>query len=229
MHKIALSLLHFFSLVAHCLILFASIAKTFVKRAYLKIRKIKIEHPHLQSFIEKRKKSGCNLNTLFDSLEEQSDPFIKISDLVKRQESYTSKDELLKSLPPLEKETEIIAIPLAISAFFFFRHFVTLIIDQRDGIIEFYDPIGFTISNYKNGFLWGPQCKKGSHLTLTELFSFIKEKYQISKVIENKKMHQTDFNQCALFVYDRIYKRGPLRFSAKKASQSPMSSSQAFI
>ncbi len=229
MKKIFSTLSRYFTVGVHFLILLLSIGKTFIKRGYLKIRKIEVKHPHLQSFIDRRKESGCNLNSLFKSLEEQSDKAVLIAGLVKQQETYTSKDQLIKTLPSMGHETEIIAIPIALTAFSFFRHFVTIIIDNREGIIEFYDPIGFSTSQYKNSYLWGPKCKKGSHLTLSELMSTIKIKYDILKVIENKKIHQTDFNQCALFVYDRIYKRGSLGFSIEKASQSPMTSKQAFI
>ncbi len=223
------AIVRYFTLGVRSLILLFFIGKTYVKRAYLKIRRIETKHPHLKLFIDKRNQSSCNLNALLDSLHEKSDKRVIIATLVKKQETYTYKDELLNFLPPLTSETEMIAIPLALTAFSFFRHFVTIIVDRREGIIEFYDPIGFSISQYKNAHLWGPMCKKGSYLNLSELIEHVKEKYNISTVIENKKIHQTDFNQCALFVYDRVYKRGCLGYSIAKADHFPMSSKQGFI
>jgi hypothetical protein len=229
MKQIFSAVVRYLTLGTHFLILLFFIGKTYLKRAYLKMRRIEASHPHLQLFIDKRNQSNCNLNALLESLHEKSDKKVLIATLVKKQETYTSKDELLSSLPRSEPETETIAIPLAVTAFSFFRHFVTIIVDHREGIIEFYDPIGFSVSQYKNAYLWGPLCKKGSHLNLSELIEHVKNKYNISTVIENKKIHQTDFNQCALFVYDRVYKRGCLGYSIAKADHFPMSSKQGFI
>ncbi|MCH9622081.1 MAG: hypothetical protein S4CHLAM20_15160 [Chlamydiia bacterium] len=219
----------YFTVGLHFTVLMASIIKTSIKRFYLKLRKRQVKHPHLQSFIDKRVKNNCNLMSLFHSLREQANPKLQISELVDLQQIYTSKDELLKSIPVKKSETEIIAIPIAITAFSFFRHFVTLIIDLREGVIEFYDPIGFSIAQYKNAILWGPKCAKGAHLTLKELVQATQKFYQINEIIENRAIHQKDFNQCALFVYDRIYKRGVEGLSFQKAGKAPLTSKQAFI
>jgi hypothetical protein len=205
-----------------------SIAKTFVKRLYLRICKEKLQHPHIQDFIDKKEKSRCNLNTLAGVLKEQENGSLVVSKLVNAQTIYQSKEELLSYIPAHSQDSEIIAIPIAITAFSFFRHFVTIIVDRRAGIIEFYDPIGFTTSQYKNAVLWGPKCPKKDLLKLGELLISIKKHYQLETLIENTAIHQTDFSQCALFVYDRIYKRGIKGLSFKEASRSPLTSQQAF-
>lgn len=213
----------------HFVVLMAAIIKTAIKRVYKKIRKQKVEHEHLRYFITNRKSNSCNLTTLLHSLEKRSCNKLLICDILDHQASYQNKGQLLRLLPEPQEGTEIIAIPLAASAFSFFRHFITIIVDLREGIIEFYDSIGFSIAQYDKGTLWGPNCPKAGKLKLSELVEKAKEVYGIDKVIENRELHQQDFNQCALYVYDRIYKRGVKGQSFAAASKSPLTSKQAFI
>jgi len=219
----------YLSVGLHFTVLMASIIKTSIKRLYLKIRRRSVHHPHLKQFVSKRLSNGCNLTSLHQSLKEHEDQRLQISDLVEAQTNYTNKDELFATLPVKKDKSEIIAIPIAITAFSFFRHFVTLIVDFREGVIEFYDPIGFSIAQYKKAILWGPRCPKGHHLTLSELTAYTKRFYNVDQVIENDAIHQKDFNQCALFVYDRIYKRGKEGLCFHKAGKKPLTSKQAFI
>ena len=218
----------FFSVSIHFLALSYSIVKTFFRRVALKILRKKTDVPYLQVFIDKKKKTRCNLSSLFDSIQKQLSCRIILSNLLKVQENYKHKDELLDSLPKLSSNTEMVAIPIAIKAFGFFRHFVTIIIDTKTQVLEFYDPIGFSINQYRNAILWGTKCEKSNSLSLNELIDCIKEKYGICAVEENTHMHQTDVNQCALFVYDWLHKRCVRRFSIKEAEKKPLTSNQAF-
>lgn len=220
-----------FSFAQHSTHLMAGIAKTYLKRFMLKFSKKRDSYPHLEEFILRRKQTGCNLHTLHSTLAglvKDHDKVI-ISSMVNGQKTYTSRLEILEHLPKASETTEIIAIPIALNIFKFFRHFVTIIVDRRAGVIEFYDSIGFTTLDYKNAVLWGPKCKKKNLLKLTELMDFVANFYGIDTIIQNKDIHQTDFNQCALFVYDRIYKRGIKGFSFRKASKTPFSSKYAHI
>nr|MCH9811319.1 hypothetical protein [bacterium] len=183
---------------------------------------------HLQEFKNSKKLANCNLNALQDSLSFFQEA-VQNANFVQSQRVYQSQKELLTRLPELEKEQDILAIPIAIKAFSFFRHFVTIIVDKRAGIIEFYDPLGFSTSQYKNAILWGPKCPKKELLSLSTLLKAIQEKYGIEKVVENTTIHQKDPNQCALFVFDRIYKRGVLDMSFEEASKKPLCSLQGYI
>lgn len=209
--------------------LVSSILATGCKRVMLQFRKDNTYHAYLQEFIDKKVESGCNLTSLYETLKDKADDRLRISSLVNKQKTYTSRHDLLKMLPNLDAKVQIIAVPIAIKAFSFFRHFVTILIDRKSGLIEFYDPIGFTIFQYSKATLWGPLCEKSNLLSLSELIAYIKNKYQIEEIIENTEIHQKDFHQCALFVYDRIYKRGVKGYCFKKASKSPLNSNQAFI
>ncbi|MCH9617583.1 MAG: hypothetical protein SP4CHLAM5_08720 [Chlamydiia bacterium] len=209
-------------------ILTLSIGRTFVKRGLFRFCKKRPQQTHLQEFIERKEKNGCNLNALAGALNGQTNAALSVSNLVKAQNNYRSKQELLEHISGHPQHSEIIAIPIAITAFSFFRHFVTIIVDKRAGIIEFYDPIGFTTSQYKNAVLWGPKCPKNDLLKLEDLLISIKKHFQIETLIENTAIHQTDFTHCALFVYDRIYKRGVKGLSFNQAGRSPLSSHQAF-
>ena len=219
----------YLSVGTHTTILMLAVVKTTLKRLYRKIRKQKIQHSHLKRFIEKRAATQCNLNTLFNTLNDHANQKLIISKLVDTQPTYTSKEQLLNHLPTPTDETEIIAIPIAVEVFSISRHFVTLIIDFRDEVIEFYDPIGYSSTQYNNTRIWGPKCKRSERLTLAELIAHTKSKYEFPDFIENQDMHQKDVNQCALFVYDRIYKRATKGLSFEKAGLSPLTSKQAFI
>ncbi len=213
----------------HGSVLILSIIKTYVNRFIQIFKRQKAQYLHLQEFIDNKRETRCNLTTLFDLLEKDAGNRLQIAPMDEAQKIYKSKDDLVSYLPDIEKGVEILAIPVAVKAFKYFRHFVTIIVDKRDNIVEFYDPIGFDLTQYKNDVLWGPKAKRKNLLKLRELVEYIQEKYGINQLIENKDMHQTDFNQCALFVYDRIYKRGVKGFSFEEANKTPMTSKQAFI
>jgi hypothetical protein len=217
------------TVVIHGLILILSIIKTYINRFIWLFRRQKAQYLHLQEFIDTKRETRCNLITLFDLLEKNDEKTLQIAPMDEGQRTYQSKDELVSYLPDMEAGVEILAIPVAVKAFKFFRHFVTIIVDKRDHIVEFYDPIGFDLTQYKNDVIWGPKASKKNLLKLTELVAYVQEKYGVYQLIENKDMHQTDFNQCALFVYDRIYKRGVKGYSFEEANKAPMSSKQAFI
>lgn len=172
-------LIRHFTVGLRFLTLTLSILITSVKKEIHRRKKVKIQHPHLKDFKDKKYKSKCNLNTLSSLLNKKKSNRLLVSDLVNAQQTYQCKKKLLGYLPQHSETTEIVAIPIAIKAFSFFRHFVTIIVDRKAGIIEFYDPIGFTSYQYKNAVLWGPKCAKKDLLSLVELLIAVKERYQI--------------------------------------------------
>lgn len=219
------------TIVLHFIVLVFVVAKTGIKRAYRSVMKIEIFCPHLCAFITRRKTTGCNLTSLTDALNEIQNDTLQVANIIDALSSYETKEDLLFLLPEREMDTEIIALPFAASSPFllYVRHFVTIIIDFRDRRIEFYDSLGYTSKQYGASTIWGPNCEKGSCLTVEELVSACQSFYGFDDLVENDKFHQRDFNQCALFVFDRIYKRSIKGYTFEKAQESPLTPKQAFI
>ena len=222
---------NFFSSFFHCfvigkrfVVLFFAICFDFVRKFFTISSNRKSKPVHLEKFMQNKALYGCNLPALYHSLKGDASDTLILAELINKQKEYRVKEDLYQSLPPFQEKCQIIAIPLAVKVLGFYRHFVTIIIDKREGIIEFYDSIGFTISDYKNTILWAPNCKTKDALMLSELMSYAKSFYKIETIRENKVIHQKDFVRCALFVYDRIYKRAVKGFSFQKAGRHPLPS-----
>lgn len=219
------------TIVLHFIALALVVAKTEIKRVYRSIMKIETFCPHLCAFITRRKATECNLTSLTEALAEIQNDTLQVGNIIDALSSYETKEDLLLLLPKREMDAEIIALPFAACSPFllYVRHFVTIIIDFRDSRIEFYDPLGYTSKQYGASTIWGPNCEKGSCLTVEELVSACQTFYGFDELVENGKFHQRDFNQCALFVFDRIYKRGIKSYSFETAQSSPLTPKQAFI
>lgn len=234
MKKKAKTLFHYCKIPVKFLILTCFIVKTFFKRKFqaLKhsIKGTKAPVPtHVNDFLKSKRIHGCNLDSLASSLQKHKSKSLQVSPFLLEQRSYISKNELLKKVCSMKDETEVLAIPIALTAFSFFRHFVTVIVDKRTKTVEFYDSIGFTTKDYTYATLWGEKCSKEERLQLQELMQHIRKSYTNYSFVENKQVHQKDFNQCAVYVFDRIYKRGVEKLCHVSASKKPLCSNYVYL
>ena len=182
--------------------------------------------PALKELLSKRSISERTIRLIANSLALKN---THLSQLFQYQKVAYEVSSLLSQLPnPNTCKERYIAIPLAVKVLGIFKHWVLIIVDKQSDTLEFYDSLGLTLSDYNKTFLYSP--KHGASLTLQALLNIVLELYGTKKteILENKKVHQKDSINCALFMLDRLYMRCVNELSFSKAQESAPCTYKAF-